>query len=124
MSFNNILININKDYYRTSFNTLELATNILINKYQIEEIERHIINLMRGKKYISYVDITDFSFFPKINREYNHWLLSSILRDKSENIKIIPVSNNYKISCPIYTLSSLNINSIDELIEKIVLKRT
>lgn len=122
MSFNNILININKDYYRTSFNTLELATNILINKYQIEEIERHIINLMRGKKYISYVDITDFSFFPKINREYNHWLLSSILRDKSENIKIIPVSNNYKISCPIYTLSSLNINSIDELIEKIVLE--
>lgn len=122
MSFNDFLVTINNDYFRVDFNTLVRSSKINVNDYQIEDIERYLLKLMGDKGYISYLNVNDFSFLPNIGTNYNHWILSSIIRKYSSKIRIVLISNNYKMANPIYVRNDINVDNLDDLINTIVVK--
>jgi len=96
--------------------TISKIDIIGVNKYKLQFAEDILGTAMNYDDFLSLKRFNKFSLMPKINCEWNQWLLYSVINKWSDRFIAITSARQFKQSYVIVIKKELNIFSYDELI--------
>jgi hypothetical protein len=88
-----------------------------INKYQMPYVEDFLDDILGEEDFIVTTKIKGYGLLPKINIEWNQWVLYGAIRKWSTNYKVMATNNQFRLAIPIIVKSETPVNTLDELIK-------
>lgn len=114
-TFNDIYLLKNKS-------TLISIDSTGLNKYKAEYVEEFIDELIQDKEVLVLQNI-NYSLLPKINIQWNDWLVYSVINKWSNKYKVMMSSSQFRYSVPIVYKLDEDVKDLEELLNIIKNKR-
>lgn len=103
-------------------NTIINIDSAGLNKYKAEYVEEFIDDLIKDKEVLVLQNI-NYSLLPRINVQWNEWLVYSIINKWSSKYKVITSSNQFRYSVPIVYKLDETAKDFEDLLNIIKKKR-
>lgn len=81
-------------------NTIINIDSTGLNKYKAEYVEEYIDEIIQGKE-VLVLNNLNYSLLPKINIQWNDWLVYSVINKWSDKYKVMMSSSQFRYSVPI-----------------------
>ena len=114
-AFNDIYLLKNK-------NTLISIDSTGLNKYKAEYVEEYIDEIIKGNE-VLVLNNLNYSLLPKINIQWNDWLVYSVINKWSNKYKVMMSSSQFRYSVPIIYRLGEEPKDLEELLNIIKKKR-
>lgn len=112
----------NDEYLLKNKNTLIRIDLSGVDKYTAGYVEDFINDLLNGDELVVLKDL-NWSLLPKINIEWDEWLVYSIINKWSKKYKVMMTSNQLRYSDPVVYMLDENPKDVPELLNIIKEKR-
>ena len=89
-----------------------------INKYKAEYVEEFIDEIIGNNEILLLKDLK-YSLLPKINIQWNDWLVYSVIKKWSTKYRVTTTSNQFRYSTPVLYKMDEDVKDIEELLKKI-----
>ena len=114
-AFNDIYLLKNK-------NTLITIDSTGLNRYKAEYVEEYIDEIIKGNE-VLVLNNLNYSLLPKINIQWNDWLVYSVINKWSNKYKVMMSSSQFRYSVPIIYRLEEEPKDLEELLNIIKNKR-
>lgn len=114
-AFNDIYLLKNK-------NTLISIDSTGLNRYKAEYVEEYIDEIIKGNE-VLVLNNLNYSLLPKINIQWNDWLVYSVINKWSNKYKVMMSSSQFRYSVPIIYKLEEEPKDLEELLNIIKQKR-
>ena len=114
-AFNDIYLLKNK-------NTLISIDSTGLNRYKAEYVEEYIDEIIKGNE-VLVLNNLNYSLLPKINIQWNDWLVYSVINKWSNKYKVMMSSSQFRYSVPIIYKLDEEPKDLEELLNIIKKKR-
>ncbi len=114
-AFNDIYLLKNK-------NTLINIDSTGLNRYKAEYVEEYIDEIIKGNE-VLVLNNLNYSLLPKINIQWNDWLVYSVINKWSNKYKVMMSSSQFRYSVPIIYRLEEEPKDLEELLNIIKRKR-
>ncbi len=114
-AFNDIYLLKNK-------NTLISIDSTGLNRYKAEYVEEYIDEIIKGNE-VLVLNNLNYSLLPKINIQWNDWLVYSVINKWSNKYKVMMSSSQFRYSVPIIYRLEEEPKDLEELLNIIKRKR-
>ena len=112
----------NDEFLLKDKNTIIRIDSTGLNRYKAEYVEEYIDEIIKGNE-VLVLNNLNYSLLPKINIQWNDWLVYSVINKWSNKYKVMMSSSQFRYSVPIIYRLEEEPKDLEELLNIIKQKR-